>query len=104
MTATKKSKRQKPPAKFNENPHLTAVQLRRMRPASEVVPAIVAASKRRGRPTVDAPKVLLSLRVDPNVVKIFKATGKGWQGKMNDALAYGATVLDRLPVLNIKVE
>lgn len=31
-------------------------------------------------------KILTSVRLDPAVVAAFKATGPGWQTKMNDAL------------------
>jgi uncharacterized protein (DUF4415 family) len=40
----------------------------------------------RGRPRLDAPKVLLSVRYDADVVEAFKASGEGWQTRMNDAL------------------
>lgn len=40
----------------------------------------------RGRPRLDAPKVLLSVRYDADIVEQFKATGDGWQTRMNDAL------------------
>jgi uncharacterized protein (DUF4415 family) len=41
----------------------------------------------RGRPPVPAPKKLISLRLDPAVIEKFKATGKGWQSRINDILA-----------------
>ncbi|PQV50986.1 BrnA antitoxin family protein [Paraburkholderia sp. BL21I4N1] len=40
----------------------------------------------RGRPRLESPKVLLSVRYDADVVEAFKATGDGWQTRMNDAL------------------
>ncbi|MFL9872336.1 BrnA antitoxin family protein [Paraburkholderia megapolitana] len=40
----------------------------------------------RGRPRLETPKVLLSVRYDADIVETFKATGDGWQTKMNDAL------------------
>ena len=42
---------------------------------------------RRGRPKLENPKVATSIRYDANIIEAFKATGKGWQGRMNDALA-----------------
>ncbi|PLZ02885.1 hypothetical protein CY652_08160 [Burkholderia sp. WAC0059] len=45
-----------------------------------------ARMKRRGRPRADTPKVLLSVRYDADVVEAFKATGDGWQTRMNAAL------------------
>lgn len=41
---------------------------------------------RRGRPRKDSPKVALTVRYDAEVVEAFKATGKGWQTRMNAAL------------------
>ena len=41
---------------------------------------------RRGRPKSDSPKQALTVRYDADVVTAFKATGKGWQTRMNDAL------------------
>jgi uncharacterized protein (DUF4415 family)/predicted XRE-type DNA-binding protein len=40
----------------------------------------------RGRPRSESPKVLLSVRYDAEVVDAFKATGEGWQTRMNEAL------------------
>lgn len=41
---------------------------------------------RRGRPKAMAPNVALTVRYDVDVVEAFKATGKGWQTRMNAAL------------------
>jgi uncharacterized protein (DUF4415 family) len=91
---TKRRDRPKPPADYDDNPPLTAAQIRRMRPASEVVPEIVAEYKRRGRPADgDKPKVPVSLRLDPDVLTAYKATGEGWQRRINDTLAKGAAKL-----------
>jgi uncharacterized protein (DUF4415 family) len=40
-----------------------------------------------GRPRSEAPKVLISIRLDPEVVAGFKAQGPGWQTRMNAVLA-----------------
>jgi uncharacterized protein (DUF4415 family) len=40
----------------------------------------------RGRPPVETPKVQLTVRYDADIVDTFKATGDGWQTRMNDAL------------------
>ena len=76
----------------DDNPPLTTDEWKKMRKAVDVVPHIVAAYNRsRGRPPVgDAPKVAVSLRVDPTVLAVFKTTGTGWQTRMNDALAKAA--------------
>ncbi len=40
----------------------------------------------RGRPKAEARKILLSVRYSPEVVEYFRATGRGWQTRMDDAL------------------
>jgi uncharacterized protein (DUF4415 family) len=40
----------------------------------------------RGRPRLESPKVLLSIRYDADIIERFRATGEGWQTRMNDAL------------------
>lgn len=59
----------------------------RRRPFAEVFPELAESIRRsRGRPAVESPKRRISLRLDPDVIDAFKATGKGWQGRINDAL------------------
>jgi uncharacterized protein (DUF4415 family) len=41
---------------------------------------------RRGRPVSANPKLALTIRLDSDVVAAFKATGRGWQTRINDAL------------------
>src|SRR4051812_47512121 len=48
---------------------------------------------RRGRPKAEKRKTLLSVRLDNDVIEHFRATGPGWQRRMNDALRKAA----RLP-------
>ena len=40
----------------------------------------------RGRPLLDAPKKLVSLRLDRDVIETFRAGGPGWQSRINAAL------------------
>lgn len=42
--------------------------------------------RRRGRPRVANPKTQVSLRLDADVLEKFRATGPGWQGRINEAL------------------
>jgi uncharacterized protein (DUF4415 family) len=45
---------------------------------------------RRGRPPTGNPKLALKLRIDSDVVEHFRATGPGWQTRINDALRRAA--------------
>lgn len=40
----------------------------------------------RGRPQAATRKVLLSVRYSPEVVEYFRATGEGWQARMDEVL------------------
>ena len=40
----------------------------------------------RGRPVVAVKRPTLNMRIDPDVLEAFKATGPGWQTRINDAL------------------
>ncbi|MBS0570299.1 MAG: BrnA antitoxin family protein [Proteobacteria bacterium] len=41
---------------------------------------------RRGRPKSAAPKLPVKLRLDPDLVAALRATGEGWQTRVNDTL------------------
>ncbi|CAG9173015.1 hypothetical protein LMG23992_02394 [Cupriavidus laharis] len=77
-----------------DNPPLTEKELAEMQPAREVLPKLageaVARSllKPRGRPALpaDQRKVTLNMRADRDVIEAFKATGEGWQTRINDVL------------------
>jgi uncharacterized protein (DUF4415 family) len=93
-TKTRAATRPRPPKDFDESAPLPDAMLRKMRPAADVVPAIVSAAKRApGRPKTENAKVPISLRLPPDLVAAYKATGAGWQGRMNDALVDGAAKL-----------
>ncbi len=39
-----------------------------------------------GRPALENPKKQVTLRLDPDVIEKFRATGKGWQSRINAEL------------------
>ncbi len=41
---------------------------------------------RRGRPKADVHKTPVTIRLDPDVVDLYKAMGKGWQSRLNSDL------------------
>jgi len=65
---------------------LTAKDLARFRPAHEVLPpALQAALGMRRRGPQKAPtKVSTTIRFDADVLEALKATGQGWQTRLND--------------------
>jgi uncharacterized protein (DUF4415 family) len=68
-------------------PELTEDDFKNARPFAEVFPDLAESIRRaRGRPAVATPKQQISLRLDPEVIEKFKATGKGWQSRINDVL------------------
>ena len=48
--------------------------------------AALVAKRPRGRPKADATKVFTAIRLDADLLQAFKATGKGWQTRVNAAL------------------
>jgi uncharacterized protein (DUF4415 family) len=50
---------------------------------------------RPGRPPSANPKLALKLRIDPDVVEHFRATGPGWQTRINDTLRRAAKLPPR---------
>lgn len=84
-------KRPNPEKIDRENPEWTKEDFRRARPAVEVLPpdlVEVIKKRRQGeRGPQRAPiKAKVTLRLDRGVLEHFKATGKGWQTRINEAL------------------
>mgnify|MGYP000229926179 FL=1 len=73
-------------------PEATDEQLAQAKPFSEAFPALADAMRKNvgGRPKLENPKVAVSLRLDQEIVARFKASGPGWQTRMNDALREAA--------------
>jgi uncharacterized protein (DUF4415 family) len=70
-----------------ENPEWTADDFRRAAGPESLSPAELAAFPRtRGRPRVKTPKLAVSLRLNAEVVRHFRETGKGWQSRINEVL------------------
>ena len=72
---------------------LTAEDMRLFRPAAEVLPkdllaGLVALRKKRGErgPQKSPLKVPTTIRFDADVLAALKASGKGWQTRVNDAV------------------
>lgn len=82
-----------PPADFDENPEWTEEQFARARPFKEGFPEQYRTWKKLGRPPVESPKVHIGFRLAADVVAGVKATGKGYNARvekvLRDALANG---------------
>ena len=74
------------------NPEWTTEMIKTARPAREVLPKIFGARiaaamlKPRGRPKSSDAKIAISLRLPPDTLARWKATGPGWQTRMADVL------------------
>jgi uncharacterized protein (DUF4415 family) len=69
----------------------TDEELASARPFAEVFPELADSIRRaRGRPPVENPKRQVTLRLDTDVVDRFRASGKGWQSRINEALRKAA--------------
>jgi len=72
----------------DDAPELTREMMKKAGRGRDVLPEAVLAQFRRGpgRPPADNPKVPVSIRLDKDVVDHFKATGDGWQTRINSIL------------------
>ncbi len=76
----------------DEIPEWTAADFKRARPAAEVLPRLIGKQaaerllKPHGRPKLPDAKVSISLRLPPETLARWKASGPGWQTRMVAAL------------------
>lgn len=77
----------------DENPEWTERDFRDAKPAAAVLPVLFGKQTaarmlqpKRGRPVSEHPKEHVNLRLDAEVVAAFRATGRGWQTRLNSAL------------------
>jgi len=78
------------------NPEWTRTTFAKAQPAAAVLPEIVGRKtadillRPRGRPPAVNPKVAVSLRMPPQTLERWRATGPGWQTRMVAALTRAA--------------
>ena len=77
-------KQPKPEVIDNENPEWTAADIKRAVPFSGLPASLQA--KLRGRPKAAVTKERITIRLSPDVVQPFRATGAGWQTRIDAAL------------------
>ena len=89
-----KTKKDAPAERPDEdNPELTRDELRRARPAKEVLPGLIGEKAAQellrrgpGRPPKEGRKVNQTLRIDPDVLEAYRQEGRGWQTRINQLL------------------
>jgi uncharacterized protein (DUF4415 family) len=75
-----------------DNPAWTTEEVAKAKPAGEVLTQLFSAERAqslltpRGRPKADVTKVRVGIRLSPEVIDHFKASGDGWQTRIDAAL------------------
>jgi uncharacterized protein (DUF4415 family) len=82
-------------AEVRDNPRWSESEMRAAKPFAEVFPDL-ARSLKRGRPSKEVKKISVTIRLDPDVVEVFKAHGNGWQTRMNAELRRAANRLRKV--------
>jgi uncharacterized protein (DUF4415 family) len=68
----------------SDNPRWTRKSFAEAKPFGELFPQLAESIKRgRGRPKLETPKEAIKLRLDADVLAAYRATGDGWQTKIN---------------------
>jgi uncharacterized protein (DUF4415 family) len=63
-----------------------------LRDGDRIIRPATGTLTRRGRPKLADPKQQVTLRLDGDVLERFRASGPGWQRRINDALRKAAGV------------
>lgn len=66
-----------------DNPEWTEADFRNARPFAEVFPEMAAAIRKRGPART---KEAISIRIDADVLEKLRASGEGWQSRVNAVL------------------
>jgi uncharacterized protein (DUF4415 family) len=87
LTVAEEADIQRAIAGDRDAPEATDEELAQAKPFAEMFPDLAKTMRRAaGRPKADDPKRAISIRLDRDVIDKFKATGAGWQGRINDVL------------------
>ena len=76
----------KPAAIDRDNPEWTAkdfAKAKRFKPGTSLAAVADAIKRGRGRPKSESPKEAIKLRLDADVIESYRATGDGWQTRIN---------------------
>jgi len=80
----------------DDAPELTEELMAQAKLGRDILPENILAQfpRGRGRPKSATPKRQITLRLDGDLIDFFKATGDGWQSRMNETLRKGAGFTD----------
>ncbi|AVT81786.1 BrnA antitoxin family protein [Rhodopseudomonas palustris] len=85
------SPRSKEPVFDDDNPEWTEQDFANARPPEEILPPEILAQFKNTRGPQKAPtKVPVSIRLSADVVEHYKATGPGWQSRIDETLRKAA--------------
>ena len=74
---------------IEEDTRITAAA--RSDPDAQPIDGVMGLKRLRGRPRSAVTRVMLSLRVDPDVLMALRASGRGWQTRVNALLRQAVT-------------
>lgn len=84
---TPKSVKIDPYTEDPDNPVWTKDELKSARPAMDVLKGLgITPPRSRGRPSVEAPKQTVTIRLDADLLQNLRSSGKGWQSRVNTIL------------------
>ena len=91
MNELKQKRQPKPPIdEDGEIRELTLAEIRKMKPIREAMPELIEAANafrsKSGRPRSEAPKVHIGFRLAADVIASIKATGPGYNARVEEAL------------------
>ena len=69
---------------IEEDARITAVA--RADPNAQPIEGTARLRRVRGRPRAERPRTMVSLRIEPDVLAALRATGRGWQTRVNALL------------------
>jgi uncharacterized protein (DUF4415 family) len=82
-----KSEKVVPHVEDPDNPVWTEEELKSARPGKDVFKELgITPPRPRGRPPVDTPKQTVTIRLDADLLENLRASGKGWQSRVNKIL------------------
>src|SRR6266446_3136436 len=69
-----------------QSPELTAGEMAKAKPFAKAFPELAASIRRRSGPNKAPTKKLVSIRRSGQVLQVYKATGPGWQSRIDQDL------------------